>query len=120
MKEAITKDTITLQVNDEVRQRLEQLALRDGREVETEASELLRVAVEIAAEGGLLATAGVVGRLTEAAGGGATNEADATQAVREARERALAGLAGTWTREEADEFDRLLAEQRQIDWELWK
>ena len=29
-------------------------------------------------------------------------------------------LHGTWTQEEADEFDRILAEQRQIDWELWK
>lgn len=29
-------------------------------------------------------------------------------------------LIGTWTKEEADEFDRHLAAQRQIDWEMWK
>ena len=29
-------------------------------------------------------------------------------------------LAGTWTDEEADEFDRSLKEQRRIDAELWK
>ena len=34
--------------------------------------------------------------------------------------RDLAAFAGSWTREEADEFDRHLAEQRQIDPELWK
>ena len=28
-------------------------------------------------------------------------------------------LAGTWSREEADEFDRALKEQRQIDGGLW-
>lgn len=28
-------------------------------------------------------------------------------------------LAGAWSREEAEEFDRALAEQRQIDPELW-
>ena len=27
---------------------------------------------------------------------------------------------GTWTKEEADEFDRSLAEQRRIDPEMWK
>jgi hypothetical protein len=29
-------------------------------------------------------------------------------------------FAGTWTADEADEFDRRLAEMRQIDWEMWK
>jgi len=29
-------------------------------------------------------------------------------------------LAGTWTKKEAREFDRALAEQRQIDSELWE
>ena len=29
-------------------------------------------------------------------------------------------LFGTWTEEEADEFDAHLAEQRQIDKEMWK
>ncbi len=29
-------------------------------------------------------------------------------------------LAGTWTPEEAAEFDRVLADQRQIDPELWE
>ncbi|MCZ6681134.1 MAG: toxin-antitoxin system HicB family antitoxin [Candidatus Poribacteria bacterium] len=28
-------------------------------------------------------------------------------------------LAGTWSREEADEFDTALKQQRQIDGELW-
>ncbi len=29
-------------------------------------------------------------------------------------------LAGTWTKEEAAAFDKLIAEQRTIDLELWK
>ncbi len=29
-------------------------------------------------------------------------------------------LAGTWTKEEADAFEKLIAEQRTIDPELWK
>lgn len=29
-------------------------------------------------------------------------------------------LVGTWTKEEADAFDKLIAEQRTIDPELWK
>jgi hypothetical protein len=29
-------------------------------------------------------------------------------------------LIGTWTKEEADAFDKLIAEQRTIDPELWK
>jgi hypothetical protein len=32
----------------------------------------------------------------------------------------LDDLAGSWSREEADAFDRVLAEQRTIDPELWK
>lgn len=33
--------------------------------------------------------------------------------------RDLDDLAGSWSEEEAAEFDRVLAEQRQIDPELW-
>lgn len=33
--------------------------------------------------------------------------------------RDLDHLAGTWSKEEADEFDEALAEQRRIDPELW-
>lgn len=33
--------------------------------------------------------------------------------------RDLDALAGSWTAEEADEFDRALEEQRHIDAELW-
>lgn len=33
--------------------------------------------------------------------------------------RDLDHLAGTWTKEEADEFDRALAEIRRIDPEIW-
>ncbi len=29
-------------------------------------------------------------------------------------------LAGTWTKEEADKFEKLIAEQRTIDPKLWK
>lgn len=32
----------------------------------------------------------------------------------------LDDLAGSWTQEEASEFDRALAEQRAIDTELWR
>jgi hypothetical protein len=32
--------------------------------------------------------------------------------------RSLQGIAGRW--KEDSEFDRVLAEQRQIDWKLWK
>jgi hypothetical protein len=32
----------------------------------------------------------------------------------------LDDLAGSWSRDEADAFDRALAEQRAIDPELWK
>ncbi len=34
--------------------------------------------------------------------------------------RDLEGLAGAWTEEEAREFDRILAEQRRVDTELWE
>ena len=44
------------------------------------------------------------------------------QARRTARRkyRALDHFAGSWTREQADEFDRHRLEQRRIDPELWK
>ena len=35
------------------------------------------------------------------------------------RQHDLDHLAGTWSQEEADEFDAALAEQRRIDPELW-
>jgi len=34
--------------------------------------------------------------------------------------RDLDWMFGSWTKEEADEFDRNLAEQRKIDPEMWK
>ena len=34
--------------------------------------------------------------------------------------RDLSPLAGTWKKEEADEFDKFLAELRQIDPEMWQ
>ena len=34
--------------------------------------------------------------------------------------RDLDAFAGSWTKEQADEFDRTLAEQRKIDPEMWK
>lgn len=37
-----------------------------------------------------------------------------------ARHHDLDHLAGSWSAEEAAEFDRALAEQRQIDPELWR
>ena len=36
------------------------------------------------------------------------------------RYRDLDAFAGSWTKEQADEFDRTLAEQRKIDPEMWK
>ncbi len=36
----------------------------------------------------------------------------------ERKYRSLKGIAGTW--EEDPEFDRVLEEQRRIDWSLWK
>ena len=44
-----------------------------------------------------------------------------TNAVSEAgqgKRRSLEGIAGAW--KEDPEFDRVLEEQRQIDWSLWK
>jgi len=37
-----------------------------------------------------------------------------------ARRRDLSDLAGTWTQEDADEFDRNLAEQRRIQPQDWQ
>lgn len=36
------------------------------------------------------------------------------------KKRDLSRWAGSWTKEEADAFDRNLAEQRKIDWEMWR
>ena len=36
------------------------------------------------------------------------------------KKRDLSRWAGSWTKEEADAFDRVLAEQRKIDWEMWR
>jgi hypothetical protein len=47
----------------------------------------------------------------------------ATNAAGEAsprKRRDLSSFAGTWTKEEADEFDRFLAEHRKIEPELWR
>ena len=41
-------------------------------------------------------------------------------AAAEVRHHDLDHLAGAWSAEEAAEFDRALAEQRQIDPELWR
>ena len=43
-----------------------------------------------------------------------------SQTSRSARRRDLSGLGGGWTEEEADEFDRFLAEHRKIDPEMWQ
>lgn len=40
--------------------------------------------------------------------------------LRSARRVALAGLAGTWEPEEAEQFERALAEQRKINVEDWR
>ncbi len=34
-------------------------------------------------------------------------------------DRDLARFIGTWTKEEAEEFEESLREQRRIDWEMW-
>jgi len=52
----------------------------------------------------------VIGLLEESAGGG----------LKARKKRDLSRWAGSWTKEEADAFDRNLAEQRQIDWEMWR
>lgn len=36
------------------------------------------------------------------------------------KKRDLSWLAGSWTKEEADAFDRILAAHRQIDPEIWR
>jgi len=36
------------------------------------------------------------------------------------KKRDLSYIAGTWTQEQAKEFDEALREQRQIDPEMWK
>ncbi len=36
------------------------------------------------------------------------------------KKRDLSWLVGSWSKEEADAFDRSLAEQRQIDPEIWR
>ena len=43
-----------------------------------------------------------------------------TKAARRARYRNLDAFAGSWTREQANEFDSRLQEQRKTDPELWK
>jgi hypothetical protein len=44
----------------------------------------------------------------------------ATQETRKVVHHDLDRFFGTWTREEADAFDRALREQRQIEPEMWK
>ncbi len=55
----------------------------------------------------------VIELLEESAGGKAKKKAPV-------RYHDLDHLAGTWTKEEAAAFDKLIAEQRMIDPELWK
>ena len=43
---------------------------------------------------------------------------DLTGARSQRKYRSLQGVAGTWKHDR--EFDRVLEEQRQIDWELWR
>ena len=52
----------------------------------------------------------VIGLLAESAGA----------RTKPGKKRDLSWLAGSWSKEEADAFDRALAEQRQIDPEMWK
>ena len=52
----------------------------------------------------------VIGLLEECVGGGAKPR----------KKRDLSWLAGSWSQEEADAFDRILAEHRQIDPEIWR
>jgi plasmid stability protein len=58
-------------------------------------------------------TKAVIELLEESAGGKAKKKAPV-------RYHDLDHLAGTWTIEEAAAFDKLIAEQRTIDPELWK
>jgi hypothetical protein len=55
----------------------------------------------------------VIELLEESAGGKAKKKAPV-------RYHDLDHLVGTWTKEEADAFDKLIAEQRTIDPGLWK
>lgn len=55
----------------------------------------------------------VIELLEESAGGEAKKKAPI-------RYQDLDHLVGTWTKEEADAFDKLIAEQRTIDPGLWK
>ena len=55
----------------------------------------------------------VIELLEESSGGKAKKKASA-------RYHDLDHLAGTWTKEEAAAFDKLIAEQRTIDPDLWK
>lgn len=55
----------------------------------------------------------VIELLEESAGNTARKKAPA-------RYHDLDHLAGTWTKEEADAFEKLITEQRTIDPELWK
>jgi len=90
MKEAADKTTITLELDTETRKRLERKAVLEGRGLEREAYELLRAAVGLGANEGHQNKDGI--------------------------ERFI----GMWTEDEAEEFNRNLAEQRQIDWEMWE
>lgn len=40
--------------------------------------------------------------------------------IRRSRHHELDGLAGSWSKQEAAEFDKSLADQRAIDPDLWK
>lgn len=75
----------------------------------------LRRALEIEAKArGLSLNRCVVSLLRQAAG------VDLDRERRDVVYHDLDALAGTWTSAEADEFDRLIAEQRTIDPELWR
>lgn len=56
----------------------------------------------------------VIELLEESVGGKAPKKKE------KARYHDLDHLIGTWTKEEAEEFEKLLAEQRTIDPKLWK
>ena len=45
---------------------------------------------------------------------------DTVDTPKRIRYRDLSDLAGSWTKEQADEFDQDVAEQRKIDPEMWK
>jgi hypothetical protein len=76
--------------------------------------ELKRAVEERAEREGLSLNRTVIRMLQEATGLGPSGKREVV------RHHDLDHLAGTWTKEEADEFDRALAEQRQIDEEMWK